>query len=176
MGEAGGHVYIAMELIEGRPLSETIAERGTGLPTENVARYGAQIAAALAHAHERHVIHRDLKSSNVVVTPDGRAKVLDFGVARRAWEAPSEAAPRCSAALTETGAIVGTPHYLAPEVLRGGKADERSDLWALGVLLHEMASGALPFNGHDRLRAGVGNPARRSRDVCPIACRPGCAP
>ena len=61
-----------------------IAERATGLPTENVTRYGAQIASALAHAHERHVIHRDLKSSNVVVTPDGRVKVLDFGLARRA--------------------------------------------------------------------------------------------
>jgi len=147
VGEADGHVYLAMELIEGRPLSDMIAERPTGLPIENVTRYGAQIASALAHAHERHVIHRDLKSSNVVVTADGRVKVLDFGLARRARESPDESGATLSMALTETGAVVGTPHYLAPEVLRGGMADERSDLWALGVLLHEMASGTLPFVG-----------------------------
>ena len=129
------------------PLSEKIAERGTGLPTESVVRYGAQIAAALAHAHERHVIHRDLKGSNVVVTPDGRVKVLDLGVARRVWEEPEESAAPPPMTLTETGAIVGTPHYLAPEVLIGRKADERSDVWALGVLMHEMASGSLPFKG-----------------------------
>ncbi len=147
VGEADRHIYLAMELIEGLPLSEKIAERGTGLATESVVRYGAQITAALAHAHERHVIHRDLKSSNVMITADGRAKVMDFGVARQAWEAPDEAVRTLEGTLTETGAIVGTPHYLAPEVLRGGRADERSDLWALGVLLHEMASGALPFKG-----------------------------
>jgi eukaryotic-like serine/threonine-protein kinase len=147
VGEADGHVYLAMELIEGRPLSDMIAERPTGLPIENVARYGAQIASALAHAHERHVIHRDLKSSNVVVTPDGRVKVLDFGLARRAGESPEESGATLSMALTEAGALIGTPHYLAPEVLRGEVANQRSDLWALGVLLHEMASGTLPFKG-----------------------------
>jgi len=147
VGEADGHVYLAMELIDGRPLSEKIAERGTGLPIENVTRYGVQIAAALAHAHERHVIHRDLKGSNVVVTPDGHVKVLDFGLARRATALPDDGDETMSMALTGTGVVVGTPHYLAPEVLRGEDADERSDLWALGVLLHEMASGALPFRG-----------------------------
>jgi len=148
VGEADGQIYLAMELVEGQPLREKIAERGTGLPTETMARYGAQIAAALAHAHDRHVIHRDLKSSNVVVTPDGRVKVLDFGLARRAWESPEEGGATLSMALTETGAVIGTPHYIAPEVLRGGMANERSDLWALGVLLHEMASGTLPFKGN----------------------------
>ena len=148
VGEADGHVYLAMELIEGRPLSDMITERPTGLPIENATRYGAQVASALSHAHERHVIHRDLKSSNVVVTADGRVKVLDFGLARRARETQDQSGATLSMALTETGAIVGTPHYLAPEVLRGGFADERSDLWALGVLLHEMASGRLPFKGN----------------------------
>ena len=147
VGEADGHVYLAMELIEGRPLSDMIAERPAGLPIQNVTGYGAQIASALAHAHERHVIHRDLKSSNVVVTADGRVKVLDFGLARRARESPDESGATLSMALTDAGAVVGTPHYLAPEVLRGAMADERSDLWALGVLLHEMASGTLPFAG-----------------------------
>jgi len=154
VGEADGHIYIAMELVQGRPLSEWIEERPQGLATESVVRYGAQIAAALAHAHEHHVIHRDLKSSNVVITTDGRVKVLDFGLARRAWEGPDGAATTLSVGLTETGAIIGTPHYLAPEVLRGGKADERSDLWALGVLLHEMASGTLPFKGTTSFELG----------------------
>ncbi|HZM26845.1 MAG TPA: protein kinase, partial [Gemmatimonadales bacterium] len=150
VGEADGRIYIAMELIDGLPLSEKIAERVTGLATETVVRYGVQIAAALAHAHEQHVIHRDLKSSNVVVTPEGRVKVLDFGLARRASEPPEEGGATLSMALTETGAVVGTPHYLAPEILRGRVANVRSDLWALGVLLHEMASGSLPFEGTTR--------------------------
>ena len=124
VGEADGHIYLAMELIDGLPLREKIAERRTGLPTESVVRYGTQIAAALAHAHERHVIHRDLKSSNVVVTPDGRVKVLDFGLARRAWQSLDEGAATMSMTLSETGAVVGTPHYLAPEVLRGEVANE----------------------------------------------------
>src|SRR4030095_849032 len=147
VGEADGHIYLAMELIDGVPLNEKIAARHTGLPTESVVSYGAQIATALAHAHERHVIHRDLKSSNVVVLTDGRVKVLDFGLARRAWDSPEEGAATLAMRLTETGAIIGTPHYLAPEVLHGGMANERSDLWALGVLRDEMASGTLPFQG-----------------------------
>ena len=175
VGEADGRIYLAMELIDGLPLRAKIAERGTGLPTETVVGYGAQIAAALAHAHERHVIHRDLKSSNVVVTSDGRVKVLDFGLARRAWESPEEDGATLSMALTETGAVIGTPHYLAPEVLRGRMANERSDLWALGCC-------------YTRWRAGLcrskAPPAsswrRRSCTMCPrhcrIACRQGSAP
>ncbi|MEO5987365.1 MAG: protein kinase [Candidatus Eisenbacteria bacterium] len=154
VGEADGQVYIAMELIDGQPLNERIAQEGGGLAIENVVGYGAQIAAALAHAHERHVIHRDLKSSNVVVTSDGRMKVLDFGLARRLLDGPDSANATPSMALTQTGAIVGTPHYLAPEVLRGRNADERSDLWALGVLLHELASGTLPFKGTTSFELG----------------------
>ena len=147
VGEDRGHVYLVMELIEGYTLSEKLAGRPNGLPTENVLGYGAQIATALTHAHERNVIHRDLKSSNVLITPDGRVKVLDFGLARRVWEPPEPRAETLSVALTESGTIVGTPQYLAPEVLRGKPADERSDLWALGVLLHEMAGGTRPFKG-----------------------------
>ena len=147
VGEADGNVYLVMELIEGAPLSEKIAADGSGLALESVVRYGMQIAAALVHAHERHVIHRDLKSSNIAVTPDGRIKVLDFGLARSADELPDESGVTMSMSLTETGAVVGTPHYLAPEVLRGSAANEQSDVWALGVVLHEMASGKLPFKG-----------------------------
>src|SRR5262249_23081650 len=134
-----------MELVEGQPLSERIG--GKPLPVENVVRYGAQIAEALAHAHERHVIHRDLKSGNVMVMADGRVKVLDFGLAKRVWEVDENAPTRPQVTLTETGVVVGTPHYLPPEVLRGEKADAVSDVWALGVVLYEMASGRLPFHG-----------------------------
>jgi serine/threonine-protein kinase len=81
IGETGGQTYIAMEYVEGRPLSD-LARHGGGLSIEAAGRYAAQIAGALAHAHERGVLHRDLKSSNVIITPDGRAKVLDFGLAR----------------------------------------------------------------------------------------------
>src|SRR5262245_60812959 len=145
VAEVGGRIYFAMELIDGRPLSERIAEPGAGPAAEAVARYGSQMASALAHAHERGVIHRDLKSANALVTSDGRVKVLDFGVAR--WQGPGESAEVTRETLTQAGAIIGTTHYLAPEVLRGARADERSDLWAMGVVLHEMASGSLPFRG-----------------------------
>ncbi len=143
IGEAEGQTYIAMEFVEGRQLSALV--RGEGLPVETAARYGAQIADALAHAHERGVIHRDLKSANVIITPEGRAKVLDFGLAKRAVEREAEATR--TEGLTEAGTVVGTLHYMAPEALRGETADARSDVWALGVMLYEMAAGALPFQG-----------------------------
>lgn len=138
VGEADGQSYIGMEYVEGRPL-------GGPLPEDDVIRYGIQIADALAHAHERGVVHRDLKSANVMVTPAGRIKVLDFGLAKRL--AASETS------LTETGAVAGTLAYMAPEVLQGGPADGRSDVWALGVVLYEMVSGKLPFGGRTAFEA-----------------------
>ena len=105
---------------------------------------GMQIADALAHAHEHGVIHRDLKSANVVVTPQGRAKVLDFGIARRLATLGAPASP---ATLTGAGTISGTLACMAPELLRDQLADARSDIWALGVLLYELAAGRRPFAG-----------------------------
>ncbi|MGH9862037.1 MAG: protein kinase domain-containing protein, partial [Candidatus Acidiferrales bacterium] len=144
VGEAEGQAYIAMELVEGRALSAMIPAEG--LPVESVLRYGAQMADGLAHAHERGIVHRDLKSANVVITTEGRAKVLDFGLAKRLTPAVEEAT-RSRASLMEAGALAGTLHYMAPEALRGEATDARSDLWALGVVLSEMASGKLPFEG-----------------------------
>lgn len=143
--ETDGVSYIAMELVEGRPLATMIPV--DGLPFESVVRYGAQIADALAHAHDRRIIHRDLKSLNVMITLDGRAKVLDFGLAKRfAADAPAEVtSSRLSVA--DAGAIAGTVPYLAPEIFRGTAADARSDIWSLGVLLYEMAAGHMPFRG-----------------------------
>jgi len=113
-------------------------------------RYGIQIAGALAHAHDHGVVHADLKSANVIITPDGRAKVLDFGLARRLQTQTVEEFTRSQDRL-EDGVIAGTLPYMAPELLRGVRADERSDIWALGVLLHEMAAGQRPFLGQTGL-------------------------
>jgi serine/threonine-protein kinase len=146
VGEAGGQAYIAMEMVQGKLLSEVVPEQG--LPVETVLRLGSQIADALAHAHERRIVHRDLKSPNVMITPEGRAKVLDFGLAKRlSGEEAAEAATKSLATLTEAGALVGTVPYMAPEQLRGQPADARSDVWALGVVLYEMATGRRPFQG-----------------------------
>ena len=142
-GQAG--VYIAMELVEGQSLSATLA--GGALPTEQVLRFGSQIADALAHAHAHGVIHRDLKSLNVIITPEGRAKVLDFGLAKRLDDQNTDEITRLRTSLTEPGMVVGTLGYMAPEQLRGEAADARSDIWALGVMLYEMAAGARPFQG-----------------------------
>jgi serine/threonine protein kinase/Flp pilus assembly protein TadD len=138
-------LFIAMELVEGHPLSERLA--AGGLPPDEVLRYGLQVADAVAHAHERGVVHRDLKCANVVITPEGRAKVLDFGLARRLTEGDLEGVTRSLVSLTAPNAVVGTLGYMAPEQLRGQPADARSDVWALGVMLHEMAAGERPFRG-----------------------------
>jgi serine/threonine protein kinase/pimeloyl-ACP methyl ester carboxylesterase len=143
VGEASGHSYIAMEFVEGRPLSERIPAEG--LPAEQVLRYGTQVAAAIGHAHDRGIIHRDLKSANVMVTPEGQAKVLDFGLAQRL--APEEVDQATRSRLTLDHGVAGTLAYMAPELFRGSPADARSDIWALGVALYEMAAGKQPFQG-----------------------------
>ena len=103
---------------------------------------------AVAHAHERGVVHRDLKSANAVITPEGRVKVLDFGLAKRlSGEELAEATTRSQDSLTQPGTLVGTLAYMAPELLRGQPADARSDIWALGVVLFEMVAGVRPFQG-----------------------------
>jgi eukaryotic-like serine/threonine-protein kinase len=146
VGEADGQAFIAMELVEGQPLSALLAS-GV-LPGGEVLRYGLQMADALAHAHQRGVVHRDFKSANVVVTPDGRAKVLDFGLARRMPPRdPAADSTVTQDTLTTPGQIAGTLAYMAPEQLHGLPADERSDIWALGVVLYEMAAGVRPFKG-----------------------------
>lgn len=144
-GEDAGRVYIAMELVEGQPLSQLV--KPDGLPTETLIRYGLQVSGALAHAHDRGVIHRDLKTANVVIASDGHAKVLDFGLAKRLSTGELTEVTRSLGTLTEPGNVVGTPAYMAPETLRGEPADARTDIWALGAVLYETASGAPPFQG-----------------------------
>lgn len=139
-------LFIAMELVEGHSLSERLA--AGGLPPDEVMRYGLQVTDALAHAHERGVVHRDLKCANVIITPEGRAKVLDFGLAKRLDQNDLDGVTRSLVSLTAPHTVVGTLAYMAPEQLRGQPADARSDVWALGVMLYEMAAGERPFQGH----------------------------
>ena len=140
VGEVDGQTFVAMELIEGQSLSARVAEGP--LPVEQVLRDGQQMADALALAHGRGVVHRDFKSANVMVTPDGQVKVLDFGLAKRlTGEELADVTTVSRHSLTEPGTVAGTLAYMAPEQLRGQPADARSDIWALGVVLYELATG-----------------------------------
>lgn len=141
VGESQEIPFIVMELVEGRPLDQIISQ-GPVLP-EGVIAYGAQIAAALDHAHRTGLLHRDLKSSNVVVDAADRPIVLDFGLARRVTSADQTG----DSLTTRDAFLAGTLSHIAPEVLVGAEADIRSDIWSLGVLLHQLATGELPFAG-----------------------------
>lgn len=141
VGESAGRPYIAMELIDGRPLSALL--NGEPLMTDDVLRYGIQIADGLAHAHEKRIVHCDLKSANVMIAPGGRVKILDFGLATRRQEECLEA----TVSHDDAPKIAGTMGYMAPEILRGSPPDSRSDVWAMGVVLYEMAAGHRPFIG-----------------------------
>ena len=170
LGEEDERAYIVMEYIEGLPLSDLIPEGG--LPLEQVRRYGAQIADALAYAHERGVIHGDLKGSNILVTSEGHIKLLDFGLGRRI---PRRGMPEVTSSrlpLAEAGATAGTLPYLAPEVLRGNATSLQSDAWALGVLLYQMATGELPFQGATAfelcVEIMVGTPPRLAQVAEPL--------
>ena len=136
-----GNLFSRWIDVEGRTLGQVLT--AGPLPCARVLRYARQIAAAVGHAHDRGVLHKDLKASNVLVTDDDQIKVVDFGIARRIGPSGIEQPPDSrSVAL-----IAGTPAYMAPEVVRGHPADVRSDFWSLGVLLYEMATGARPFRG-----------------------------
>jgi TolB-like protein/Flp pilus assembly protein TadD/predicted Ser/Thr protein kinase len=145
VGEAEGRPYLAMEYLEGHPLSQEITSGG--LSAEVLVRYGMQLADALAHAHERGIVHRDFKSGNVIVTPSGRLKVLDFGLSRRMEQQVSEDTTQYEGNRGTQLPVTGTLPYTAPELLKGGEADARSDIWALGVVLYELAAGRRPFRG-----------------------------
>src|SRR4029077_20727423 len=142
VGENEGELFIVMELVEGKSLRAMSADGG--LPPESVLRYGVQIASALTRAHDRGIVHRDLKTANIVITPDGLVKVLDFGLAKQVGGSLFEGSTRTFATLQDASSVSGTLPYMAPEILRGDAADYRTDLWALGVVLYEAASGRLP--------------------------------
>jgi serine/threonine-protein kinase len=135
-GEDEGTAYLVMELLEGQPLSDIIRERAPMDPAE-VTEILHQAAIALQAAHEAGVVHRDVKPANIVVDADGYAKITDFGIARALGEAP----------MTQTGEVLGTPHYLAPEQAKGQPAGPLSDVYALAVVGYEMLTSRRPFSG-----------------------------
>lgn len=136
-GEDSGTYFIVMEFIDGRPLSSILKTSGP-LSPERAADVGAHVAAALGYAHKHGVIHRDVKPGNVLITDEGQVKVTDFGIAR---------AINTEESLTQTGAVMGTATYFSPEQAEGLGVDARSDIYSLGVVMYEMATGRPPFLG-----------------------------
>jgi serine/threonine-protein kinase len=146
VGQSANSLFIAMQYIEGETLKEFIGSRP--LKLDALLSISLQVANALAAAHDQGIIHRDIKSNNIIITPRGQVKVLDFGLAkamdgsdRREGKAETE----LTANLTRTGAVMGTPNYMSPEQARGERVDHRSDVFSLGVVIYEMASGKVPF-------------------------------
>jgi serine/threonine protein kinase len=140
IGEVNNIHYLAMEYVEGRNLAEQLVAQP--LSTESLVDYTTQIADALHHAHTKGILHRDIKPANIIVTSDGRLKLLDFGLARLL-----ETKDETRSALTAPGTWMGTLQYCAPEVLQGRDADQRSDIYSLGMVIYQMACGKLPFEG-----------------------------
>jgi len=139
--EAGA--FIAMELLDGCVLADAVPSGGCAVA--EATELALQLAAAIAHAHAHAIVHRDLKCANLMLLGDGRLKVLDFGLARRLPK-PVESVVS-AASMTDAGAIAGTISYLAPELLKGERADMGSDVWAFGIILHEILTGRQPFRG-----------------------------
>ena len=136
VGKAGDVAYMAMEFIEGVELRTMLAE-GKPLAVAQAVSIAAQVAEGLAYAHQHGVVHRDIKPANIMVTPNSPVKITDFGIARM----------RASGELTQTGMMLGSPKYMSPEQVIGKRADHRSDVFSLGVILYEMLTGQAPFNG-----------------------------
>ncbi len=136
---ADGRPYIVMELVDGRTLRDHIRD---GVPLGGLVHVMVDVLSALAAAHAIGIVHRDLKPDNILISATGRAKVLDFGIAKLVALPGQPTLPR-----TQTGVVLGTPEYMAPEQISGGGADARSDLYALGVVLYEAVVGRRPFDG-----------------------------
>ena len=143
--ESDGVHFLTMQLVEGQPLDHLIPKGG--LPVEEIVEIASALAEALAAAHEKGIVHRDLKPANVMVTGDGRVKVLDFGLAKDVRSDKSSDATMTSDGHTEVGVVMGTPSYMSPEQMAGRALDHRTDIFSLGVVLHEMATGKRPFEG-----------------------------
>ena len=137
-GKAGDVVYMAMEYIQGVEL-RTLFVEGQPMGVPQALAIAAQVAEGLAYAHQQGVVHRDIKPANIMVVADGPVKITDFGIARM----------RASADLTQTGVMLGSPKYMSPEQVIGKRADHRSDIFSLGVILYEMLTGAAPFSGEN---------------------------
>src|SRR5262249_18682839 len=144
VGECDGRHFIAMEHVEGRSLADHL-RRGP-LPARDVVSIGSQIADGLQAAHAVGIVHRDVKPANVMITPAGQVKVLDFGLAKVAFD-PCGGDEETRAWTTGPQVVMGTVAYMSPEQSIGGIVDRRSDLFSLGIVLYEAATGRLPFSG-----------------------------
>ena len=144
--ESDGVHYLTMQLVEGQPLDRLIP--GSGLPIGQIVEIASALGDALAAAHEKGIVHRDLKPANVMVSNEGRVKVLDFGLAKDVRAANPGDATLTSASQTQVGVVMGTPAYMSPEQTSGRPLDHRTDIFSLGVVLHEMATGRRPFDGN----------------------------
>lgn len=138
VGKGGNLAFMAMEFLQGRDVRAMIAG-GKALPASQAVSIAAQVAEGLAYAHEHDVIHRDIKPANIMVVRDGLVKIMDFGIARM----------RSGDVQTQSGVVLGSPKYMSPEQVQGKRADQRSDLFSLGVVLYEMLTGKAPFEGEN---------------------------
>jgi serine/threonine-protein kinase len=139
VGKEANVAYMAMEFIEGVELRSLLGE-GRALPVSQAVSIAVQVAEGLAYAHEHGVVHRDIKPANIMVVANGPVKITDFGIARMRAAADE---------LTQTGMMLGSPKYMSPEQVIGKRADHRSDIFSLGVILYEMLTGTAPFNGEN---------------------------
>ena len=152
IGEEGPDLFIVMELVDGEPLSDRISRGPISVPV--VLHMASQIADALDEAQTLGIVHRDIKSANLIMTPRGRVKILDFGLAKMTGDGPGPGADQPTMAATQLGMVVGTVAYMSPEQAMGKAVDHRSDLFSLGVVLYEALTARLPFSG-DTLAAVV---------------------
>ena len=169
IGEAAGLLFIAMQYLEGETLKQVVG--GRPLAFDNLISISVQVANALAAAHARGIIHRDIKSSNIIITTRGQAKVLDFGLAKPLEKEDSDTD------LTRAGTVLGTPTYMSPEQAQGEPADHRSDIFSFGVVMYEMATGRIPFKAKSQtetLNAVINQPhipvADLNKDLPPELC------
>lgn len=138
VGKSGDVAYIAMEFLQGRELRDVLNEKPM-LPVDQVLDIVVQVAQGLSYAHEHGIVHRDVKPSNIMIGSDGHVKITDFGIARMA----------SAAVRTQTGMVLGSPKYMSPEQVMGKLADQRSDIFSLGIMLYEMLTGRAPFVGEN---------------------------